>query len=121
MIDKSVQFITDEINHRLEQYDWSLRKHGIKTIIGGLSDTLNPKSLIGSSTAGVAVNLISGKPIWSLLAAGGLLVGRTAVSLATALVERRDIAMGHREIAYVQQLKSEFKNEGQPQSNPGVV
>jgi hypothetical protein len=121
MVDKSVQYITDEINQRLERYEWSLRKHGIKTMIGGVSDTLNPKSLIGSSTAGIAINLIAGKPIWSLLTAGGLLVGRTAVSLAIALVERRDIAMNHREIAYVQQLKSEFGNTNQPETGIGLV
>ena len=107
MVDKSVQYITDEIGQRLERYDWSLRKHGIQTVIGALSCTLNPKALVSSSTAGIAVDVMAGKPIWSLLATGGLLLGHAAVSVATALVERRDIEMAHREIAYVQQLKQE--------------
>lgn len=105
MIGRSIQYVSDEIGHRLEQYQWSLRKHGIQTVVGTLENTLNPQSLLASSATGIAVDVIAGKPIWSLLAGGGLLLGRAALSLATTLVERRDIEMGHRDIAYVQQLK----------------
>lgn len=108
MIDKPIQYVTDEISKRLELYEWSLQKHGIKTLVGSLNHTLNPKSLISTSSAGIAVNVIVGKPLWSLLAAGGLLLGQVALSVATALVERRDIKMAHREISYVQQLKRDI-------------
>ncbi|HEV8718794.1 MAG TPA: hypothetical protein VGX03_38990 [Candidatus Binatia bacterium] len=108
MVDRSVEYITDEVAQRLERYEWSLQKHGIETLIGSLSNTLNPQSLISTSTAGLAVDLIAGKPIWSLLTAGGLLLGHAALSVATALVERRDIEMAHREISYVQQLKTDL-------------
>jgi hypothetical protein len=104
MIDKSIQYITDEIGHRLERYNWSLQKHGIQTLIGSLSSTLNPKSLVSSATAGLAMDIIANKPLWSLLAAAGLLLGHAALSVATSLVERRDIEMAYPEISYVQQL-----------------
>lgn len=106
MIDRSVQYIVDEVVQRLERYEWSLHKHGIKTVIGILSNTINPKSLVSTSTAGLAIDLIAGKPLWSLLAAGGLLAGHAGLSLATALVDRRDVEMTHRDIAYVQQIKT---------------
>jgi hypothetical protein len=106
MVDKSVEYIADEVAERLEGHEWALRKHGIKTVTGSLSSTINPKSLVATSTAGLAVDLIAGKPIWSLLTAGGLLVGHAAVSMVTALVERRDVEMAHREVAYVQQIKT---------------
>lgn len=105
MIDKSVEYVTDEVAQRLEQHEWALRKHGINTVIGNLSSTINPKSLIATSSAGVAVNLIAGMPIWSLLTAGGLLVGHAALSMTRAIVERRDVEMTRREVAYVQQIK----------------
>jgi len=106
MIDKPVEYVADEVAQRLERHEWALRKHGIKTVIGSLSSTINPKSLVAASTAGLAVSLIAGMPIWSLLTAGGLLIGRAALSMATAVVERRDIEMAHREVAYVQQIKT---------------
>lgn len=106
MIDRSIQYVADEVAQRLERYEWSLRKHGIKTLIGCLSDTLNPRSLIATSTAALAVELIAGKPAWSLLTAGGLLVGHATLSAATIFVERRDVEMAHREVAYVQQIKT---------------
>ena len=106
MIDRPVQYIADEVAQRLERHEWALRKHGIKTVIGSLSSTINPKSLVATSTAGLAVNLIAGTQIWSLLTAGGLLVGHAALSMATALVERRDIELADREIAYVQKIKT---------------
>lgn len=112
MIGRSVEYITDEVAQRLEGYEWSLRKHGIKTLIGSLSDTINPKSLVGASTAGLAVDLIAGQPIWSLLAAGGLLAGHAALSVVTAFVERRDLEMAHREVAYVQQMKTGLGGSG---------
>ncbi len=104
MIDKPVPYVTDELGQRLERYNWSLQKHGIQTLIGSISSTLNPRALVSSTTAGVAVNIIAGKPLWSLLAAGGLLLGHAALSVATALVARRDIDMAYPEISYVQQL-----------------
>ncbi len=111
MIDKPVQYIADDLSQRLERYAWSLRKHGIQTVIGSLSNTLNPKSLVASSSAGVAVNVITGQPLWSLLATGGLLLGNAALSLATALVERRDLEMASPEISYVHQLAGERRSD----------
>ena len=77
-----------------------------KTVVGGLSSIINPKSLVATSTAGLAVNLIAGMPVWSLLSAGGVLVGHAALSIATAVLERRDVEMVHREVAYVQEIKT---------------
>lgn len=109
MIDKTVEFITDEVALRLEQYEWALRKHGIATVVGALSSTINPKSLVAPSTAGLAVNVIAGMPNWSLITAGGVLVGQAALSMASVLlVDRRDVEMAHREVAYVQEVKTRF-------------
>lgn len=112
MIDKTVEFITDEVAQRLERYEWALRKHGIETVVGGLSSMINPKSLVATSTAGLAVNLIAGMPVWSLLSAGGVLVGHAALSIATAVLERRDVEMVHREVAYVQEIKTRLVASG---------
>jgi hypothetical protein len=108
MVGKTVEHITEEVAQRLERYEWALRKHGIETVVGVLSSMLNPKSLVATSSAGIAVNLIAGMPIWSLITAGGVLIGQAALSLTSVLLERRDIQMAHREIAYVQEVRTRF-------------
>lgn len=108
MVGKTVEHIAEEVAQRLERYDWALRKHGIATVVGILNSMLNPKSLVATSSAGLAVNLIAGMPIWSLVTAGGVLVGQAALSIASVVLERRDIEMAHREIAYVQEVRTRF-------------
>jgi hypothetical protein len=84
MVDRPVSYIADELAARVERYEWALRKHGIETVVGVLSSTINPKYLLGTSGVAVALEVIRGKPIWSLLAAGGLLVGRATVGIRWA-------------------------------------
>ena len=108
LVDKPIEYISDEVSARLERYEWAVTKHGLSLVVGTLSTTLNPQSLISASTVGVAMEAIANKPMWSLLAGGGLLVGRAALSIATALVDRTDLQMANREIAYVHELKTRF-------------
>lgn len=110
MVGKPTGYIADEIADRLEQYEWALRKHGIQKVIGVLANTINPKSLISASSVGVAIEVIMKQPIWSLITTGGLIVGQTALSLVTTLLERRDIELAHREVAYVQEVKNRFES-----------
>ncbi len=109
MIDKSAQFIVDEVSARLERYDWAVRKHGLQTVIGAVESTLNTNSLVGASAAALTVQSLSQQPWFSLLAAGGLLVGRTAVTAAVKLIERAEIRNAHRDIAFVYEARSHFE------------
>jgi hypothetical protein len=104
MAGKSAQYISDAVQSRIESYENALRKHGIKRILGTLSELLDAKSLVGGSAAGFSVEAMFHDSFLALLAAGGTLLGRASVSLADVLLERRDIEFAHREIAYVHEL-----------------
>lgn len=105
MVNKPASYIVDEILIRLERYEWALRKHGVQTVTGVLSTTFDPKFLVGTSATSTAIDFITKEPIWSLLAAGALLVGRASLSLTKVLLKREDIKHTHSEIIYVHEIK----------------
>ncbi len=106
MVAKSSGFVADEIASRLEKYEWALHKHGIQTVIGGLERIINPGMLAATSAVSAGLQFITSQPVWSLMAAGGLLLGGAALSLSKILLDRADIDVGHREIAYVHKVKA---------------
>ncbi len=106
MVGKSASFIADEITSRLERYEWALRKHGIQTVLGTLERIINPGMLAGASAISASIQFITNQPIWSLVAGAGFTVAGVALSLSKVLLERKDIEIGQRDIAYVQQVKA---------------
>ena len=54
--------VQDVLSSRLEDYEWALRKHGLKTVLGALDATLDPKFLTAMSTTAVAAGLASSSP-----------------------------------------------------------
>ena len=50
MIGKSFAFIEDDIAIKLEDYKSSLKKHGVKTIIGTIEEIIDGKYLLGTSS-----------------------------------------------------------------------
>jgi hypothetical protein len=111
MVGKPATFVADEVAARLERYDWALRKHGIETVTGALERTIQPGLLAGASAVGVSLQFITTQPVWSLLAAGGFVIGGTCLSLVKVLLDRKDVELAHREIAYVQQAKEILKDK----------
>lgn len=108
MSGKPAAFVADEIATRLERYEWALRKHGVETVTGALERTINPDMIAGASVVGATLQLLMNQPVWALLASGGLVLGGAALSLSRVALARKDIAMNHREIAYVHQVKTRF-------------
>ena len=106
MIGKSVQFVVDEVSARMERYEWAMRKHGLQTVLGALECTLNAKTLLSASAAVLTVQSLSHESLLSLLAGGGLVVGKAAVTAAVKLIERADIRQAHRDIAFVHEARS---------------
>jgi len=105
MISKSPAFIQDEISIRLEDYEKSLKKHGIKTIIGTVSEVLDGKYILGSSgiTAGLS---LSGHPVLGFLLGAGLLIGKVAVKISETKLSFDDNELGsNSEISWVYEVK----------------
>jgi len=104
MIGRSLSYIEDEITLRYEDYLWSLKKHGINTVLGTLSTTLDSKTIFSGAIAVVSA-AIAGEPLWGLFASSGIVVGKIAVKAARVLLDLQDIRMGsYAEIALVHEL-----------------
>jgi hypothetical protein len=107
MLNRPENYVLDEVNRRIEDYSWALRKHGLQVIIGALERTVDVKGLIGSATAALTVESLMRLPLVALFAGVGVAVGNAALHLATALIERKDLVQ-NTEIAFVHQLRDRF-------------
>lgn len=80
----SVQQATDLIAKRIEDYHWAVKKHGIKTITGALTNVLSAKSLT-SIAAGAGISTLLSGPTAAALAGGLIVISKCS----TWFVERR--------------------------------
>ncbi|MBC8552678.1 MAG: hypothetical protein ISR65_20610 [Bacteriovoracaceae bacterium] len=105
MIGKSTSYIEEEIAQRLDQYSWSLKKHGIKAHLGTLWSILDHKTLLAVAVSAGGLSL-SGYDLAAALGSAGILVGRCALKLADAYLDLKDIEIGKgAEISFVYQIR----------------
>lgn len=105
MIGKSPAFIQDEISIRLEDYEKSLKKRGIKTMVGTVSEVLDGKYILGSSgiTAGLS---LSGHPVLGFLLGAGLMIGKVTVKISETALSFDDKELGsNSEVSWVYEVK----------------
>ncbi len=79
------------IAKRLEDYEWAIKKHGLKSTTGVISQILNLKS-ISALSAGTLVSGIFGGPIWSTITAGMLVGANICVWIAERKIEREELS-----------------------------
>lgn len=106
---KSPVEIEDAIATNLDDYEWALKKHGVRTAIGALSCLVDPKFLGATSAVATAISLAGGGS-WGLLAAATLTLGKSVLSFGEAYIDGVD---EHRktncEVAYVYELGQRFR------------
>ena len=90
---QSVEHARDLIAHRIEEYEWAIRKHGLKTATGALSSIFSWKGLISLGT-GVSIGAALGGPVWSALTGALFSVGGASVWVAERMIEMQDIKHG---------------------------
>ena len=90
---------------RLGDYERALKKHGIKTVVGTIEETLDGKYLLGAS--GIAGSLtLAGHPVLGMLAAGFLIGGKIGVKLMQTKLDFDDVERGpNSEISWVYEAK----------------
>ncbi|MBW2570127.1 MAG: hypothetical protein JRE47_12380, partial [Deltaproteobacteria bacterium] len=104
MINKPQSFVSDEISSRLNEYEWALKKHGIITLLGTITDALDGNFLVGASATGAFLTLLE-RPGLAALAATGLVLTKAVVAISERLVELEDIRRGpNSEIAFIQEV-----------------
>ncbi len=97
--------IEDLILKRLEDYDWSLKKHGLLASLGTISALIDPKFL-ASASAAVASAAVAGGELWPALTAGSLIFGTAVATFGSVAIEGEDHRRKHNfEVAYVSELK----------------
>lgn len=105
MVGKPASFISDAIATKLEDYEWALKKHGIKSITGTISQLLEPK-VLGAATAAAGGLTIAGAATLGALAGSGIILGRAAISIAEKLIDLGDLKRGpSADVAFVHHIK----------------
>ena len=105
MVGKSQAFIEDEIAMKLEDYEQALKKHGIKTVLGTIQETLDGKYLLGAAGAAAPFTL-AGYPVLAALAGAGLIVGKVVVKLIEMKLDFDDVERGpNSEVSWVYEAK----------------
>jgi len=106
----SVGEAVEVIGKKVNDYEWAIKKHGLKTAVGALSSVLELKS-ISAIAAGSSAATLFGGPIWGAIA-GGLLVGAKAATwLADRMIDLEDVRRGPgSEIALIFDLRREYGN-----------
>lgn len=102
---RSPQETGDIIASRLDDYEWALKKHGMKASLGAISCLLDPKFL-GATSAAVAATAVVGDGFWAAVTAASLTVGRAAVSFGSALIDGLDERRRENyEVAYLYEVQ----------------
>lgn len=105
MVGRPQDFIKEEIELRLQDYEHALQKHGIKTIVGTISEALDGKYFLGASSLAGSL-ILTGHPSLGVLVGSGLVVGKTAVKIAETLLSFDDVQCGpNSEISWVYEAK----------------
>ena len=113
MVGKSQTFVQDEVAIRLEDYKRALQKHGIRTVVGTVSEALDGKYLLGA--AGMAsASTLTGSPSMGFLVGAGLVLGKVAVKLMQVAFDYDDVERGkNSEISWLFEVEQEFgKDKG---------
>jgi hypothetical protein len=86
----SLTHAEDILERKLEQYEWSIKKHGLETTIGVVDQFLDPKTLI-SAVAGAGLGQYMDGPIMAALAGGLVLGGKVLLFAAKRQIEKENI------------------------------
>lgn len=109
MVGRPIDFIVDELNNRMEDYELSMKRHGLKTVLGFAKCLLDKDNVIASSVASAA-GAVAGGEFVAGAAFVATLVGTASVNIAEQLIELQDYGKGKQaEVAYVIAAKNSFK------------
>jgi len=102
---KSISFIIDEMSIRLENYERSLKKHGIETFSGIVSDLLDEKFVYGAAGMVTGAGIGAGA-IGAAVAGGVLALGRVTLSITKRMIDFGDRSkVQGAEVAFVHEIK----------------
>ena len=104
---KPLDFVIDAVGIRYEEYRKSVRKHGVKTIIGSMKSLLDPTFIGSAAVIGSAVGAHYGA-LFGLGGAAVSIVGKTVLSVVENFNDLSDAQKGPgAEVAFVYELEKD--------------
>jgi hypothetical protein len=104
--DGNVNNLSDLLSKKLEDYEWALKKHGLKTTIGYLSLLSDWQEISKIAGASVAAAFIGG-PVISILSAGLMVGSKVTIKLLESKIQKQDITQ-RAEIAYLYDINNKL-------------
>lgn len=105
---ESVAQATDLLAQKIDDYEWAIRKHGFKTVLGAISQVFDWKQSAMTVAAAGMAGVIGGL-VWSTVVSGGLIAGKFAASLAERKLDLSDVERStNREVAILYDIRTEF-------------
>lgn len=104
----SVTEAADILHLKLDDYQWAIKKHGLKTVTGALQSILDSRHL-AAIAGGAGIGAMMAGPVWGAVT-GGLLVGaNVATWIADQAIELEDVYRGSdSEIAIIYDARKQF-------------
>ncbi len=101
---------TDLVAQKVEDYEWALRKHGILTVTGALTQLLGLRTVVAAAS-GTVVAALTGENWLGGLTSGLITCGPAAIWIAERRVALNAIPREHsaREVALLAAARSEFE------------
>lgn len=104
-VGKPISFVSDSVAIKLDDYEWTLKKHGIETAQGALSDLLDSKLWIAASPA-IGLMVANGADWAAALTGIAVVAGKVSASVTKKWLDFEDRKRGQgSEVAFVHELK----------------
>lgn len=100
----------DIIGARLTDYEWAVKKHGLKTVQGVLTQVVDAKDFAAASV-GMGVSALASAPIFGLIGGTGYLLAKGALAFRQHGIDLIDYKRGNAAIAMIHEIK-ELVREG---------
>jgi hypothetical protein len=108
MLTCSPRQIEDNISIKMDDYQYSLKKHGIKTMLGTVSSLIDTK-FIGAVSAATAATALAGGELLTALTPLSLMLGKTIITFSNMFIDSMDEARKENyEIAYIYEAKNKL-------------
>jgi hypothetical protein len=105
---ETVDQAVDIIGQKIDDYKWSLQKHGFITALGAFSQLLNVKHSLALASAFLVGHTLAG-PMGGLLASGVMMSAQCACAVGEKLIDYEDAKRGaDREVAILVDLEKKL-------------
>jgi hypothetical protein len=98
---KPISFVTDAIGQKLDDYQWSIKKHGFSTVLGSLQSIVDPKFLAAVTGLGAVVGAMAGSET-AVVTTALAVMGKTAISISERFLDLENARKGDgAEVAFI--------------------